>query len=45
MCFPNSIIFVVNIYVVVNFLSQVIFCLSLVVGHGHVANGLETKEK
>ena len=25
MCFPNNIIFIVNIYVVVNFLSEVIF--------------------
>ena len=32
MCFPNNIIFVVNIYVVVNFLSQVIFVFLLFLG-------------
>ena len=45
MCFPNNIIFIVNIYVVVYFLSQVIFCLSFVVEYGNVANEVETKEK
>ena len=32
MCFPNNIIFIVNIYVVVNFLSQVIFVCLLWLG-------------
>ena len=44
-CFPNNIIFIVTIYVVVNFLSQVIFCFSFVVGYGNVANEVETMEK
>ena len=44
-CFPNNIIFIVTIYVVVSFLSQVIFCLSFVVGYGNVANEVETMEK
>ena len=32
MCFRNNIIFIVNIYVVVNFLSQVIFVCLLWLG-------------
>ena len=46
MCFPNNIIFMVNIYVVVNFLSEVIFVCLLWLGiYGNVANEVETKEK
>ena len=45
MCFPTNIVFIVNIFVVVNFLSHAIFHFSFVFGYGNVANEVETKEK